>query len=131
VRLIDQPGVNDNLDFVLLTVRLVAQLRREGRTVLIHCVQAQSRTPAVAALYGARLRGIRIGIGIGIDEALADVCGILPNASPIREFRENLRRLHSVSPKDRATSGRKRPASRSAVVSTIRVRSSRDTRDRR
>ena len=121
MRLIDQPGVNDNLDFVLLTVRLVAQLRREGRTVLIHCVQAHSRTPAVAALYGARLRGIRIGIGIGIDEALADVCGILPNASPIREFRENLRRLHSVSPKDRATSGRKRPASRSAVVSTIRV----------
>ena len=58
VRLIDQPGGNDNLDFVLLdTVRTVAQLRREGRTVLIHCVQAQSRTPTVAALYGARLRG--------------------------------------------------------------------------
>jgi ADP-ribosyl-[dinitrogen reductase] hydrolase len=65
VRLIDQPGVNGNLDFVLLdTVRLIEQLRQEGRTVLIHCVQAQSRTPAVAALYGARL----IGIGIGIDE---------------------------------------------------------------
>ena len=59
VRLIDQPDVNDNLEFVLLdTVRLVEQLRREGRTVLIHCVQAQSRTPTVAALYGARLRGI-------------------------------------------------------------------------
>ncbi len=88
VRLIDQPGVNDNLDFVLLdTARLVEELRRDGRTVLIHCVQAQSRTPAVAALYGARLRGI------GIAEALADVCGVLPNAHPIPEFREALRQL--------------------------------------
>jgi ADP-ribosyl-[dinitrogen reductase] hydrolase len=89
VRLIDQPGGNDKLDFVLLdTVRLVEQLRREGRIVLIHCVQAQSRTPSVAALYGARLRSI------GIAEALADVCGVLPNARLISEFREALRRLH-------------------------------------
>lgn len=45
VRLIDQEGENANLDFVLLdTVRAVEQLRRDGRTVLIHCVQAQSRT---------------------------------------------------------------------------------------
>jgi ADP-ribosylglycohydrolase len=92
VRLIDKAGVNDNLDFVLLdTVRAVEQLRREGRTVLIHCVQAQSRTPAVAALYGARLRGI------GITEALADVCGGLSNADPIPEFCEALQRLHPVS----------------------------------
>jgi ADP-ribosyl-[dinitrogen reductase] hydrolase len=92
VRLIDQPGVNDNLDFVLLdTVHAVEQLRREGRTVLIHCVQAQSRTPIAAALYGARLRGI------GVTEALADVCGVLPNADPIADFREALRRLHPVA----------------------------------
>ncbi len=55
--------------------------------MLIHCVQAQSRTPTVAALYGARLRGI------GIAEALADVCGVLPNAHLITEFHEALRRL--------------------------------------
>lgn len=92
-RLIDQPGVNENLDFVLLdTVRVVEQMRREGRNVLIHCVQAQSRTPAVATLYGARLRGI------GIAEALTDVCGVLPDADPIPEFREALRRLHPTAP---------------------------------
>ena len=80
VRLIDQPGVNENLDFLLLdTVRVVEQLA------------AQSRTPTVAALYGARLRHI------GIDEALADVCDVLPNAHPIPEFREALRRLHPVA----------------------------------
>jgi ADP-ribosyl-[dinitrogen reductase] hydrolase len=92
VRLIDQPGVNQHLDFVLLdAVRAVEQLRQDGRTVLIHCVQAQSRTPTVAALYGARLRGT------GIAEALADVCGVLPNALPIPEFCEALRRLHPVA----------------------------------
>jgi len=41
VRLIDRQGINGNLDFVLLdAVRLVEQLRREGRTVPIHCVHA-------------------------------------------------------------------------------------------
>jgi len=61
VRLIDQPGVNHHLDFVLLdTVRAVEQLRQDGQIVLIHCVQAQSRTPTIAALYGARLRGVSI-----------------------------------------------------------------------
>jgi ADP-ribosyl-[dinitrogen reductase] hydrolase len=92
VRLIDQPGVNDNLDFVLLdTVRVVEQLRRDSRSVLIHCVQAQSRTSTIATLYGARRRGS------GIAEALADVCAVLPNADPIPESRKALRRLHPVA----------------------------------
>ncbi len=56
-----------------------------------HCVQAQSRTPTIATLYGARLRDIDIA------EALADVCGVLRNACPIPEFREALRRLHPVA----------------------------------
>ncbi len=61
VRLIDDdgPDANPNLDFVLTdTVRLIEQLRNEGRTVLVHCVAAQSRTPTVAALYDARRQGI-------------------------------------------------------------------------
>jgi ADP-ribosyl-[dinitrogen reductase] hydrolase len=94
VRLIDQPGANENLDFVLLdTIRTVEQLRREGRIVLIHCVQAQSRAPAVAALYGARTRSG------GIAEALADVSGVLPNADPIPQYREALERLHPIAQK--------------------------------
>jgi len=72
---------------LLNTVQAVEQLRRDGRTVLIHCVQAQSRTPAIAALYGARLRAI------SIDEALVDVSGVLPDADPIPEFRDALQRL--------------------------------------
>ena len=45
VRLIDDvgPDANPNLDFVLTdTVRLIEQLRNEGRTVLVHCVAARA-----------------------------------------------------------------------------------------
>ena len=63
--------------------------------MLIHCVQAQSRTPTIAALYGARLRGMSIA------EALADVCAVLPNADPIPDFREALRRLHQGAHENR------------------------------
>jgi len=89
VRLIDQVGENDNLDFVLLdTVRAVEQLRAEGRTVFLHCVQAYSRTPTISALYGARRRDV------DIDTALGDVAAVLPGADPNSDFREALRRLH-------------------------------------
>lgn len=59
VRLIDQIGENLNLDFVLAdTVWAIEALREQGRTVFVHCVGAISRTPTIAALYGARLKGV-------------------------------------------------------------------------
>lgn len=89
VRLIDQVGDNSNLDFVLYdTVRAIEQFRAEGTTVLFHCVQAVSRTPAIATLYGARHKRITI------DEALSQVIDVLPEASPNYEFRQALQRLH-------------------------------------
>jgi ADP-ribosylglycohydrolase/protein-tyrosine phosphatase len=90
VRLIDrsEPDDNPHLDFVLLqAVRLVEQLRAEGRTVLVHCVGAYSRTPTIAALYGARLRNI------SADEALRGIKAALPDAHPNPAFREALWRL--------------------------------------
>jgi ADP-ribosylglycohydrolase len=90
VRLIDNPEPDENpqLDYALLdTVRLIEQLRAEGRTVLVHCVAAYSRTPTVAALYGARLRKI------SADEALDDIRAALPGAHPNPAFRKALRRL--------------------------------------
>lgn len=90
VRLIDRAERDENphLDYVLLdTVRLVEQLRREGRTVLVHCVGAYSRTPTIGALYGARLRGVTA------DEALRDVIAVLPGANPNRAFRRALRHI--------------------------------------
>ncbi|MCV7260878.1 ADP-ribosylglycohydrolase family protein [Mycobacterium shimoidei] len=89
VRLIDRPGANPNLDFVLHdTVRAIEQFRAEGKTVLLHCVQAVSRTPSIAALYGARRKGITI------DQALEEIAHVLPQAWPRDEFRRALQRLH-------------------------------------
>ena len=49
VRLIDEEGENDHVDFVLLdTVRAIEQLRAEGRTVFVHCVQAPAAHPPSA-----------------------------------------------------------------------------------
>jgi predicted protein tyrosine phosphatase len=90
VWLIDEsePDKNPNLDFVLTdAAEAIKVLRAEGRTVLLHCVQAQSRTPAVAALYGARLTGRTP------DEALGDILGVLPHANPNRGLRAALTRL--------------------------------------
>ena len=90
VRLIDstEPGANPNLDFVLTdTVRLIEQLRDEGRTVLLHCLACQSRTPTLAALYRARRQGISGEL------ALQAVTGVLPDARPNNRFRTAIKRL--------------------------------------
>jgi ADP-ribosyl-[dinitrogen reductase] hydrolase len=90
VRVIDDidPDANPNLDFVLTdTVRLIEQLRNEGRTVLLHCVACQSRTPTVAAIYGARRQGT------GGALALQDITEALPDAWPNGEFSRAIKRL--------------------------------------
>ncbi|MEI6620424.1 MAG: ADP-ribosylglycohydrolase family protein [Actinomycetes bacterium] len=90
VWLIDRsrPDRNPHLDFVLTQAAdTVAALRSEGRTVLLHCVQAHSRTPTVAALFAARHHGVPVG------EALQEVELALPGANPNRGFREALGRL--------------------------------------
>jgi hypothetical protein len=49
---------NPNVVFVLAdTADLVQALVAEGRTVFLHCVQAQNRTPAAAAVYLVRHAG--------------------------------------------------------------------------
>lgn len=54
----------------------VERYRAEGKTVLLHCVRAESRTPTVAGLYGARVAGI------SPLEALADLQRVLPGTRP-------------------------------------------------
>lgn len=84
----DEPEANPNLDLVLRdTANAIAALRAEGKTVLLHCVAAQSRTPSVAALYAALHRGVPV------EQALADVVAALPAASPKRFLREALTRI--------------------------------------
>ncbi len=75
----------------------VERFRAEGKTVLLHCVRAESRTPTVAALYGAQAAGITPL------EALEDVRRVLPAANPNPLFLRLLgavpaERVNSVTP---------------------------------
>ncbi|MDT0195713.1 ADP-ribosylglycohydrolase family protein [Arthrobacter sp. AB6] len=70
-------GDNAHAAFVLgEAAAAVERYRAEGTTVLLHCVRAESRTPTVAALYGARVARI------SPLEALADLQRVLPGARP-------------------------------------------------
>jgi ADP-ribosylglycohydrolase len=83
VRLIDEasPASNPNLGFVIDdTVRFMASQRDAGRTVYLHCVHAESRTPTVAAAY------LAYKLDITGPEALERVRRSLPNANPNRGF---------------------------------------------
>ena len=89
VRLIDDgPDANPNLDFVLTdTVRLIEQLRNEGRTVLLHCVAAaEPHTDRGSTLWRTRQ-------GISGEAALREVTSVLPDAYPNSDFRRALKRL--------------------------------------
>ncbi|MGE3326372.1 MAG: ADP-ribosylglycohydrolase family protein [Acidimicrobiia bacterium] len=88
-RIVDEPdpAQNPNLDYVLIdAARVIAALREEGKTVLLHCVAAHSRTPAVGIAY-SMLRGVPLA------DAMPAVCAVLPAASPNSGFRSALSRL--------------------------------------
>jgi ADP-ribosyl-[dinitrogen reductase] hydrolase len=69
------PAKNPNLAFVIDdAARAVAALRGEGRTVLLHCVRAESRTPAVARY--ATLRGAEV------DDAIKQVTHAVGASGP-------------------------------------------------
>lgn len=79
-------GDNAHAAFVLReAAAAVERYRAEGKTVLLHCVRAESRTPTVAALYGARVAGI------SAVEALAHLQQVLPRARPNPLFMRVLR----------------------------------------
>ena len=88
-RLLDEPSPasNPNLDAVLIdAAQTVYDLRQEGKTVLVQCVAAHSRTPTVGIAYAMLL-------GIPLEQAFDAVCRVLAAASPNAGFREALRRL--------------------------------------
>jgi ADP-ribosylglycohydrolase len=90
--LVDSVGANPHLDFVLRdAASAVAALRREGRTVLLHCVAAHSRTPTVAALFAY------LAFGVPVETALRDVLSVLPGASPNPSFRSALAAISGAS----------------------------------
>ncbi|BBH18529.1 hypothetical protein Back2_28160 [Nocardioides baekrokdamisoli] len=83
----DDPDENVNLDFVLAdAVQTIAKLRGEGKSVFLHCVAAQSRTPTVAIAYA-------MSLGAELSVARQRVLNVLPGAAPNRAFEGALRRL--------------------------------------
>ncbi len=95
VWLVDQtsPEVNPNLDFVLAdTADVIAELRAQGRTVLVHCAAAQSRTPAVAAAFSVR------HLGLTAADALDQVIAAFPDPQLNPTFVAALHRMASVVP---------------------------------
>ena len=90
VRLLDEasPAANPHLDFMLDdTARLISTLRDADKTVYLHCVRAESRTPTVAAAYLAHR------LGISGPDALERVQEVLPNARPNHGFLKALDRI--------------------------------------
>ena len=84
--LVDKEGHNtDPAAVVLDAARTIRDLREEGKTVLVHCVHAHSRTPIVAAAYGWLITGD------GITTSLRRVQSVLPSAKhPRRSLYEDL-----------------------------------------
>lgn len=81
VRIIDIPGDNAHTELTLADAAdTVAYFRSKGKTVLLHCVAAHSRTPSVAALYAIRHRNI------DRQTAFNQVNQALSNAQPNHEF---------------------------------------------
>ncbi|MDQ0863767.1 ADP-ribosylglycohydrolase family protein [Arthrobacter globiformis] len=100
-RVIDSfdPGANADPDFVLReAAAAVERFRSEGKTVLLHCVRAESRTPTVAALYGARVAGVTPL------RALEDVQRVLPGAQPNPRFIEFLSKAEASTQRSRLLS---------------------------
>ncbi len=74
VWLLDGPGNQDAAGVLADTADAIARLRASGRRVFVHCVRAETRTPAVAATWLARHHGF------SLDEAWAEVHRTLPDA---------------------------------------------------
>ncbi len=86
-------GANPNLDFVLRdTAAAMVRWREAGRTVFVHCVAGESRTPTVAAAYLAER------FGLTGREALDRVREALPIVRPNPAFMAALDRLWPAAP---------------------------------
>ena len=86
--LIDKEDANNDLAGQLLdAAQTVRDLRSEGKTVLLHCVHAHTRTPTVAAVYGALVTGSTPL------EALRRVVAALPSARPRASFVRELEQM--------------------------------------
>ncbi|MCU0277490.1 MAG: ADP-ribosylglycohydrolase family protein [Candidatus Nanopelagicales bacterium] len=84
VWLMDRSESEENRHLELVAREAVAMLRAlraEDRTVFLHCVQAHSRTPFIAALYGAEVAAVPRS------QAASAVAAVLPEVAMNDRFR--------------------------------------------
>jgi protein-tyrosine phosphatase len=63
----------------------LAEMRRGGHVIYVHCCEGVNRSPSVALAYLVRLEGMEV------DEALAHLRRVDPAGRPYREFVDFLR----------------------------------------
>jgi ADP-ribosyl-[dinitrogen reductase] hydrolase len=84
----DDPAVNPNLAFVLRDVaETIGNLRDEENRVFVHCVRAESRTPAAAAAF------LALRFELSGRDALAFTDGLIPGPGPKPRFKRTLQEL--------------------------------------
>jgi ADP-ribosyl-[dinitrogen reductase] hydrolase len=92
--LVDEPDANQNLMFTIRDcVATIRELRKEGKTVLLLCQGAFSRTPLIAAAYSVTHFQEKP------EDALRGIRGVLPYACPLDEFVEALQTV-AVKPRN-------------------------------
>lgn len=85
VWLLDNDGNADVARVLADTIDAIEYFRRQGRRVFVHCVRAESRTPAVAMAWLMRRYDWRF------DDAYAEVLGKMPTARPNEYLVEGVR----------------------------------------
>jgi ADP-ribosylglycohydrolase len=93
VWLVDEEDSNNDLAFAITdAARAVKELRDEGKTVFLHCVHAHTRTPVIAAAYGALITGTSSA------DAMRRVLDVLPYSDPRTSIRDVLEGLELSCP---------------------------------
>jgi hypothetical protein len=106
----DKPEDNPNLSFVLEDAAdTVKMFRAESKRVLLHCVQAQSRTPVVGALYG------RLVTGDSAVKQLKDVVSELPPTKITAALLRELTSPHHIAAIDANNGVHNQNAARHAI----------------
>lgn len=99
VRIMDLKDPQDNLNLDFQYFDVSAHLHRwlgEGRSVFLHCVHTQNRTPSFFAAY------LMYFLGMSFDDAMAEIQETLPLARPNGYLRE---RLQAIKPRNLADGG--------------------------
>ncbi len=87
VWLIDQPGNADAARVLADTADAIGELREEGKTVFVHCVRAESRTPTVAMAWLVRRHGYEV------ERAITEVLDTMSSADPEKSLLQAVRSL--------------------------------------